>query len=146
MARRHLTSKQKELVRASTDNRCWWCDEPLLKDEPLQYDHTSPRANRLPDGTVVWINPETRETEYIDADDLRNFAAMHTKCHMEKTNGKSKATTAGSDSQTTAKSKRILGETGNHYKRKIPSRPMPGNKNSPYKKTMRKGTIKRKRH
>lgn len=146
MARRYLTKKQKELVRASTNNRCCWCGKPFLEGENLQYDHTSPRANCLPDGTVCWIDPETREIKYIDADDIRNFTALHDECHKKKTNGISKATTLGSDRHAIAKSNHLLGLTQKHKRRKIPSRPMPGGRNSPYKVTMRQGTIKRKRH
>lgn len=149
VGRKYLTSSQQKRVRERGNNCCWMCGEPLEGKDPTEYDHTIPFAQAV-NGKVYWYpkgHPD--QVEWINVNDMRNFAAMHKACHKKKTFGQSKATTLGSDAHEIAKTKRILGltKTGPKQKiqgsQKIASRPMAGNKNSPFKCTF-KGTIRRK--
>lgn len=82
------------------------CGLPILSRTPVIHEHMIPLA-------------------LGGADNATNIRLYRKECAAKKTNGRSKATSYGSDIHAIAKCKRIRGETCNGPKRKIPQRQNP---------------------
>src|ERR1700744_1406565 len=125
--RKAIPVRIKRFIRSRQDGKCGCrdrCGENLPPDGKglVQYQHDPALQTRpvLPDGTD-W-DPPQHDPDYL-------FAELKA-CHARETNeGRSGATTLGSDKHAIAKIKRIRGETGQRTRKpKWASRPMQSGK------------------